>query len=131
MNSALEVALVSASISAIVAVCVAIISPWFTHRLWMRQKRKEQQVAISSRYATLLDQIILSGQLRRTAIDVEFHGILFLIQVVFESSDVKDRARKLATGGESPDMDRIQAELMAYLFAEAHDLSFKTIPKLK
>jgi hypothetical protein len=56
MESVLEVALVSASISAVVSVCVAVVSPLFTHHLGKRQKRKEQQLAIAQRYVELRAQ---------------------------------------------------------------------------
>jgi hypothetical protein len=106
--------------------------------VWKHQKRKEQQVAIAERYAVLLNQLIASDNFTRlrdrsledafrlSATDIEFRGMLFVIQVLFESDDVKKRAREVAEGGDSAG----RATLMAYLFAEALNLPFSKIPKL-
>jgi hypothetical protein len=136
----MEQVLIPAFVSAIVALIISFLSPRFTHTMWKRQKRKEQQVAVAERYAVLLTQLIASDNLtflrdrsvaealRLTPTEIEFRGMLFVIQVLFESDNIKRRAREVAEGGETA--VRMRAELMAYLLAEALDLPFDKIPKL-
>jgi hypothetical protein len=63
MDSALEAALVSASIAAVVSVSVAVISPLFTHHLWKRQKRKEQQLVVAERFTVLSAETMACAEL--------------------------------------------------------------------
>jgi hypothetical protein len=49
MDNGIEVAIISVSVSAIVSLSVTFISPWWTHKLWKRQKLKEQQLAVAER----------------------------------------------------------------------------------
>jgi hypothetical protein len=83
MDSGLETALVSASIAAVVSISVAVISPLFTHTLWKRQKRKEQQLALAERFAALCAQMASFDVLgpegigeRRMACKAELIGVL-------------------------------------------------------
>jgi hypothetical protein len=138
MDSALEVALVSASISSVVSVCVAVISPMFTHRLWKRQKRKEQQLAIAERFAVLFSEVVAlentsdleqtsANELRFWSAQVEFRGLLYAIQVLFENSVITQRATDLWAGEDKVNL-LICAELQAFLFAEALDIPTSKIP---
>ena len=50
-------ALVSVLIPAIVALIVSMISPVFTHLIWRRQKRKEEQLVVAEHFAVLNAEI--------------------------------------------------------------------------
>jgi hypothetical protein len=135
MDNGLEVALVSGSISAVVSVCIAVISPLFTHHLWKRQKRKEQQLAIAQRYVVLRaqtspslhPQLLESDQrLQFKQAQVEMKGLLFLIPILFEREEIIDRADGLL----KPADTWIYFELQAFLFAEALDVPFEKAPNL-
>jgi hypothetical protein len=136
MDSALQTALVSASIAAIVSLSVAVFSPLFTHHLWKRQKRKEQQLAIAVRFCTLIAEIAAAAAVNMASVnkspaETELIGILYVIPVLFENEETVDRALTLLGRGrseESPVILRI--DLQGYLFAEALNISFKKIVKL-
>jgi hypothetical protein len=135
MDSGLETALVSASIAALVSLSVAIFSPLFTHHLWKRQKRKEQQLALAERFAVLRAELRTYDDNRDQGAwykwanaRTEMSGLLFVVQVLFEKDDVIIRAKKLR-GVQNPETIEVQrVELQTYLFAEALDVSFDKIP---
>jgi hypothetical protein len=141
MDSGLETALVSASIAAVVSLSVAFFSPMLTHHLWKRQKRKEQQLSVAQRYAYVFAERVAFGRFdmsdsswsaaddaRFETVKVEFHGILYSVQVLFDSEVIRKRAQDLML------TERISmlecAELQAFLFAEALDISTKKIPTM-
>jgi hypothetical protein len=134
MDSALETAVIAAAVS----ISVSLISPAFTHQLWKSQKRKEQQLAIAARFATLIAEIAAGVDSRepkaigkKSPAETELIGILYVIPVLFENEETVDRALTLLGRGpskESPVLLRI--ELQGYLFAEALNTSFMKIVKL-
>lgn len=132
MANSLEVALVSASISAVVSLSVAVGSPLLTHTLWKRQKRKEQQLAIAQRFSALYSDYLVwkdKGAGAKTIEELapinpswfEFTGVLYLAQVMFIRPEVIQLANTLMQ-----DVDRIDfmtvTQLQAHLFAEALDI---------
>jgi hypothetical protein len=137
MDNGLEVALVSASISAVVSVSIAFISPLFTHHLWNRQKRKEQQLAVAERYAALRAEIAASAHFPKPRVPfetsparMELQGLLFVIPVLFKTEEVISRVHALGLqegGGPNKPVWMVRYELQAYLFAEALNLPFDKV----
>jgi hypothetical protein len=143
MDSGLETALVSASIAAVVSVTVAIISPLFTHHLWKRQKRKEQQLAIAERYATFHAELSAydpgvhdeSRRRRYESLKLEMLGLLFVVNVLSEKAKVRTLADDVQLSLISPNPPHSEPsisgekffELQAYLFAEALDIPFSKV----
>jgi hypothetical protein len=134
MDSALETAVIAAAVS----LSVSFISPAFTHHLWKRQKRKEQQLAIAQRYFELRAQTspslysaLFEGDQRLQAkqADVEMSGLLFLIPIFFKKKEVLVRAAGLR-GVTEPADNWIYFELQAFLFAEALNVPFEKVPDL-
>ena len=141
MDNGLETALVSASIAAVVSVSVAVFSPLFTHHLWKRQKRKEQQLAVAERFAAVFSEFVALARFdmgdsswkaadvaRFETIRTEFHGILYSVFVLFDSDVSKRRAEDLMFAKKIGTLEC--AELQSFLFAEALDLSTKAIPTM-
>jgi hypothetical protein len=138
MDSGLETALVSASIAAVVSVSIAFISPLFTHHLWNRQKRKEQQLAIAERYAVLRAEISASAHFSKPRVPfetsparMELQGLLFVIPVLFKTEEVISRVHALGLqerGDQNKPLWMVRYELQAYLFAEALNVPFDKVP---
>jgi hypothetical protein len=134
MDSTLETAVIAAAVS----LSVSLISPAFTHHLWKRQKRKEQQLAIAERFAVLnaemaaaVDTRDLKAVFEKSPAELELIGILYVIPVLFENEETVDRALTLLGRGSSKESPMIlRMELQGYLFAEALNTSFKKIVKL-
>jgi hypothetical protein len=148
MGPSLENALVTASIAAGVSLIVAVFSPLFTHHLWKRQKRKEQQLALAERYSALMaTSTVIHKTFRKTSPPLfglpeeeepEFRRLLFVILVLFQSTDVVGRAGSMlypTEMGKSPALVldepwEIFVTLQGYLFAEALDVPFEKVPPL-
>jgi hypothetical protein len=146
MGPSLENALVTASIAADVSLIVAVFSPLFTHHLWKRQKRKEQQLALAERYSALMATSTVihktihetSPPLFRLPEEPEFSRLLFVILVLFQSTEVVGRAGSMlypTEMGKSPALVldepwEIFVTLQGYLFAEALDVPFEKVPPL-
>ena len=136
MDSGLETALVSASIAAVVSVTVAVISPLFTHHLWKRQKRKEQQLAVAERFAARTAEMVastflnavdsVSAQREKDAARLEVMGILYLVPILFETSGSSMLAAELRNHPLSGQraLNKIR-DLQVALFAEALDLPYQ------
>ena len=93
MDSGLETALVSAFIAAAVSFSVAVFGPLFTYCLWKRQKRKEQQLTVSQRFAALSASLfaftgidaMVGSETQTVATALEMHALLRLIPVLFNT----------------------------------------------
>lgn len=125
MDSGIEVAIISVSVSAIVSFSVTFISPWWTHKLWKRQKLKEQQLAVAERFAAILAGFPKDRPDEHIEFSWRFTGLMVLIATLFKNKDVLAVAKHLVRT-EPPFTPRLHAkefgELQTLLFEEALEL---------
>ena len=127
-------------LSSFVTLLVAmVIAPLVSHRIWKKQKLRDQQLAIAQRFASLLSTMMSYEALISTveydhkwgSTLSEFLGILKTIQVLFKREGIGTLAARLP-----PEKDRMLdgakgAELQARLFAEALNVPEKVVAQVK
>jgi hypothetical protein len=127
MDSGIEAVIISASVSAFVSFTVSIISPWWTHHLWKKQKLREQQLAVAERFAAILAKFP-DGPDEAVPFSWSFTGLMVLIGTLFKNKEVRAVAQHLVKT-EPPFTPRLHAkefgELQALLFEEALEIKRK------
>jgi hypothetical protein len=134
--------LLPAIVSLVVSLVLIYLSPWFTHLVWKKQKRKEQQLAIADRFAKLsYDLNIVRDScpgpedtrevfFEKSSLFLEQNALILLIRVLFDHKrtvNAEQRFRDLMLT-DMPDVNRmhiLRSELMACLFAEALEIPFE------
>jgi hypothetical protein len=104
---------------------VTFISPWWTHKLWKRQKLKEQQLAVAERFAAILAGFPEDRPDEPIAFSWRFTGLMVLIGTLFKDKDVLAVAKHLVKT-EPPFTPRLHAkefgQLQTLLFEEALEI---------
>jgi hypothetical protein len=121
MDSGIEAALISVSVS----LAVSFISPWWTHKLWKRQKLKEQQLAVAERFAAVLAGFPEDRPDEPLQLSWHFTSLMVLIGTLFKNRELREVAVGLVRT-EPPLTCRLHARefgrLQALLFEEALEI---------
>ncbi|HSY03627.1 MAG TPA: hypothetical protein VK819_15800 [Acidobacteriaceae bacterium] len=131
------------AVSLACSVVVAYLSTHFTHLVWGKQKRREQQLAVAERFANIrlqfyvyanIDPKTTEERLKIAPARVEQDSVLMLICTLFKRRDTILWTIKLrrAINEHRTDievMHRLRLDITVGLFAEALGISMNEVSK--
>jgi hypothetical protein len=133
------------------AVLAAFLVPLFQHRVWRKQKLREQRISVAERFAAMHSNFLLATSLTpslqsndKPALQdaskfLEQEALLILIQILFDREDTIRACNNLKAllNKQPPQLSedslrelwRMRIDLLSRLFAEAFEVSTERLSK--